>query len=93
MLIVRCLRPDRCTVSLTNFIRATLPQGEEFVNVDASLSFLQVLNQAYGDSNPVTPIYFILSPGANPVKDVEALAKMNGLDAKKMLHPIALGQG
>ena len=39
------------------------------------------------------PIYFVLSPGANPVKDVEQMAKMNGFDINKMLHPIALGQG
>ena len=28
MLVVRCLRPDRMTVALTNFIRAVLPNGE-----------------------------------------------------------------
>ena len=52
-----------------------------------------MLHQAFGDSGPTVPIYFILSPGANPVKDVEQLARMNGHDPNKMLHPISLGQG
>jgi len=41
----------------------------------------------------MTPIYFILSPGSNPVRDVEDLARSIGLDPKKMLHVVALGQG
>jgi dynein heavy chain, axonemal len=41
----------------------------------------------------MTPIYFILSPGSNPVRDVEELAKSVGQDPKKMLHTVALGQG
>lgn len=91
MLIVRTLRPDRCTIALNNFIMASLPAGDEFVNCDASLSFLQVVDSAYNDSSPTTPIYFVLSAGANPVKDVEALAKIHGFDTAKMLHPISLG--
>ena len=93
MLIVRCLRPDRCSVALTSFIRHTLPDGDNFVNVDGSLSFLQMLNQAYADSSPTVPVYFILSPGANPVKDVEALARSVGIDPVKQLHLVSLGQG
>jgi len=34
-----------------------------------------------------------LSPGVNPVEDVEYLARSMGLDTKKMLSTIALGQG
>jgi dynein heavy chain len=49
------------------------------------------LHSAYLDSTPATPIYFILSPGANPVKEVENLARKNGMDPNKMLHSIALG--
>jgi dynein heavy chain len=78
-------------VALTNFIREALPKGEEFVNCDASLSFLQVVDSAYNDSSPTTPIYFVLSAGANPVKDVEALCRMHNFDPAKMLHPISLG--
>lgn len=75
LLVIRCLRPDRITTALDNFIRKTLPKGNDFVDCDATNSFIQVLKSSYLDSTTTTPIYFILSPGANPVKDVEALAK------------------
>lgn len=52
-----------------------------------------MLASSYLESTPTTPIYFILSPGADPVKDVEALARSQGIDPAKMLHTIALGQG
>ena len=52
-----------------------------------------MLQSAYGDSTNTTPIYFILSPGANPVKDVEALARSVGIDPVKQLHLVSLGQG
>jgi len=52
-----------------------------------------VLVSAYTDSTPTTPIFFILSPGANPVKDVEQLCRKNGVDPNKYLHTVALGQG
>jgi len=87
------MRPDRVTTALNNFIRTTLPKGGDFVDCDASLSSAGVLEAAYADSSAITPIFFILSPGANPVKDVEALCISQKLDIKKNLKTIALGQG
>ena len=75
------------------FIRKTLPNGDNYVDCDSTSSFFMVLNQSYADSTPTTPIFFILSPGANPVKDVEGLARKNGIDPNKYLHQVALGQG
>lgn len=83
LLVIRCLRPDRITTALDNFIRRTLTNGDSFVDCDSTSSFFQVLNSAYLDSSTTTPIFFILSPGANPVKDVELLAKKNGIDPNK----------
>jgi len=93
LLVIRCLRPDRITTALDNFIRKTLPRGDDFVDCDSTLSFNEVLLSAYNDSTTMTPIYFITSPGSNPVRDVEDLARSQGLDPRKMLHPVALGQG
>jgi len=93
LLVIRCLRPDRITTALDNFIRKTLPKGDDFVDCDSTLSFNEILFSAYSDSTTMTPIYFILSPGSNPVRDVEDLARSIGLDPKKMLHVVALGQG
>jgi len=93
LLVIRSLRPDRITTALDNFIRKTLPKGDDFVDCDSTLSFNDVVLSAYWDSNTITPIYFILSAGANPVRDVEDLARSQSLDPKKMLHPVALGEG
>jgi len=35
MLVVRCLRPDRITSALLDFIKAVLPKGNEFVDCDS----------------------------------------------------------
>ena len=37
------MRPDRVTTALNNFIRQTLPKGGDFVDCDAALSSIGVL--------------------------------------------------
>lgn len=93
MLVVRVLRPDRVTTALDNFVRKTLPAGDEFVDCDGTSSAQEILLSSFLDSTPMTPIYFILSPGANPVADVEWLGKRTGVDVTKNFHQVALGQG
>jgi len=92
LLVIRVMRPDRITTAMDNFIRKTLPAGDDFVDCDSTSNFFQILEAAYNDSTTTTPIYFILSPGANPVITVEELARKEGLDLKN-LHKISLGQG
>ncbi|RYH32012.1 hypothetical protein EON65_01475, partial [archaeon] len=93
LLVIRVLRPDRITSALTAFIREILPNGKEFVECDSELNSLQILESAFEDSSPPIPLYFILSPGADVVSDVDKLAhkfgKMKGVD----YHNISLGQG
>ena len=67
---MRCIRPDRITVALSRFIKDTLPKGEEYIEMDQKSSFLDILGSAIGDSEPQIPIFFILSPGSDPVKEV-----------------------
>lgn len=74
MLVVRSLRPDRMTNSLNSFIRGALPNGNAYADCDSTLSAIEVLDQSLGDSTPSTPIYFILSPGANVVGILDKLA-------------------
>jgi dynein heavy chain len=93
LLVVRVLRPDRMTTALNNFIQKTLPNGIDYVECDSTSSPFQILYSSYLDSTPTTPIYFILSPGANPVVDVENLCRKVGVDPAKMLHTVALGDG
>ena len=92
LLVVRVLRPDRITTAMDNFMRKTLPKGDEYVDCDSTSNFFQILHSSYLDSTTTTPIYFILSPGANPVVAVETLAKGQGVDLKHV-HKISLGQG
>ena len=93
LLVVRCLRPDRMPIALTNFIAATLPSGDSFTECDAQLNPYQVLEDSFSDSSPDTPIYFILSPGADIVSDVDRLARKYGMEKGVSYHNISLGQG
>ena len=51
-------------------------------------------NKSYEEMNTSTPVFFILSPGVDPIKDVEALGKKLGFTTnQKTFHNISLGQG
>jgi dynein heavy chain len=94
LLAVKCLRPDRLTQAVSNFILHTLPNGSQFLNCDSQLNSFAVLKSAFKESSPWTPMYFILSPGSDVVADVDKLAvqdheRIKGVD----YHNIALGQG
>ena len=43
--------------------------------MDSKSSFVEILGSAIGDSEPQIPIFFILSPGSDPVKEVEKIIK------------------
>nr|XP_060503678.1 dynein axonemal heavy chain 17 [Panthera onca] len=85
--VLRCLRPDRMTYAVRNFVEEKM--GSKFVE-GRSVEF----SKSYEESSPSTPIFFILSPGVDPLKDVEALGKKLGftIDNGK-LHNVSLGQG
>ncbi|KAM9208504.1 dynein axonemal heavy chain 17 [Dugong dugon] len=85
--MVRCMRPDRMTYAVKNFVEEKM--GSKFVE-GRSVEF----SKSYEESSPSTPIFFILSPGVDPLKDVEALGKKLGftIDNGK-LHNVSLGQG
>eukprot|EP00744_Colponema_vietnamica_P000937 GILI01001621.1.p1 GENE.GILI01001621.1~~GILI01001621.1.p1 ORF type:complete len:2798 (-),score=990.63 GILI01001621.1:124-7776(-) len=93
LLVIRCLRPDRMTIALSEFIKIALPDGKNYVECDAGRSFADVLANALEDSSPTTPIFFILSPGADPVKEVEKLGRKRGIVAGQNFWNVALGQG
>jgi len=94
LLVIRCLRPDRMATALANWIRGILPNGRDYMDCDASLSFYEVLSSSFEDSTNATPFLFILSPGADPVKEVEALGKkIVQLQANVNYHNVAMGQG
>ncbi|XP_032221173.2 dynein beta chain, ciliary [Nematostella vectensis] len=85
--MMRALRPDRMTYAVSNFVEEKL--GHKYVE-DAPTPFAM----SFEESGPATPIFFILSPGVDPLKDVEAHGKKIGFtfDAKNF-HNVSLGQG
>lgn len=92
LLVLRCLRPDRITIALSNFIRHALPNGEGFADMDQKLSFSEILDGVINeDAESSVPIFFILSPGSDPVKEVEKIAKKMGIIPGKTFFNIALG--
>merc|ERR1719379_1460942 len=94
LLVLRCLRPDRMTSALATWIRDALPDGKSYVDCDSGLSFGAILESASEDASNVTPIFFVLSPGADPVKEVEAMGKrLINLQANVNYHNVAMGQG
>ncbi|VEL12571.1 unnamed protein product [Protopolystoma xenopodis] len=85
--MLRALRPDRMTYAVTDFVGEKL--GHKYVE-GGQLPF----SASYEESGPATPIFFILSPGVDPLKDVEALGKKLGFSGdQKNFHNISLGQG
>ncbi|XP_075070448.1 dynein axonemal heavy chain 11 [Mixophyes fleayi] len=87
LIILRALRPDRMTYAIRNFVEEKL--GSKYVE-----GARPDLAKSYEETNPATPVFFILSPGVNPLKDLESLGKKLGftIDSGKF-HNISLGQG
>ncbi|CAB1116950.1 unnamed protein product [Ectocarpus sp. CCAP 1310/34] len=93
MLVVRCLRPDRMNTALSNFIRGSLPDGNSYADCDSTLNSFQILEESFLDSTTTTPIYFILSPGANVVGDLDKLADKYEFVKNESYHNVSMGQG
>lgn len=51
-----------------------------------------MLSEAFKDADPATPIYFILSAGANITADVDKLADKHHKERGATYHDISLGQ-
>ncbi|NWR90162.1 DYH9 protein, partial [Furnarius figulus] len=85
--IMRALRPDRVTCALRDFVEEKL--GSKYV-AGRSLDFATT----FEESGPATPMFFILSPGVDPLKDVEKHGKKLGFTFNnRNLHNVSLGQG
>ncbi|MEQ2158227.1 hypothetical protein GOODEAATRI_010105, partial [Goodea atripinnis] len=87
MIMMRALRPDRMTYALRNFV-------EEKLGVKYTEGRKSEFAKSFRESGPAFPMFFILSPGVDPLKDVESLGRKMGftIDLGK-LHNVSLGQG
>ncbi|EPQ11489.1 Dynein heavy chain 11, axonemal [Myotis brandtii] len=87
LIILRAMRPDRMTYALRNFVEEKL--GAKYVE-RTRLDLVKALEE----SSPATPVFFILSPGVDALKDLEVLGNRLGftMDSGKF-HNVSLGQG
>ncbi len=84
MLVLRCLRPDKCVPGVQLYVEAML--GRRFIEPPPF-----DLGAAFGDSTVSLPLIFILVSGADPVKGLISYAEQCGMGEK--LDYISLGQG
>ena len=84
-MLLRCFRVDRVYRAITNFV--TQRMGEKYVTPPV-ISFESVFEQ----STPLSPIVFILSPGADPAGDLGKLAERMGYGGNRLKF-LAMGQG
>uniref|UniRef100_G1KU34 Dynein axonemal heavy chain 17 n=1 Tax=Anolis carolinensis TaxID=28377 RepID=G1KU34_ANOCA len=85
--MMRALRPDRMTYAVRDFVEEKL--GSKYV-LGRSLDFAT----SFEESGPTIPMFFILSPGVDPLKDVEKHGKKLGYTFNnRNFHNVSLGQG
>uniref|UniRef100_A0A4W5QVG2 Dynein axonemal heavy chain 1 n=1 Tax=Hucho hucho TaxID=62062 RepID=A0A4W5QVG2_9TELE len=84
LLILRCLRADRMTHGLQDFVAAQL--GQRFIEPQAS-----DLSVVFKESSPSMPLIFVLSPGTDPAADLYKFADV--MKFSKKMSAISLGQG
>ncbi|XP_016065513.1 PREDICTED: dynein heavy chain 1, axonemal [Miniopterus natalensis] len=84
LLVLRCLRGDKVTNAMQDFVAANLePRFIEPQTANLSVVFK--------DSNSSTPLIFVLSPGTDPAADLYKFAEE--MKFSKKLSAISLGQG
>nr|XP_021499024.1 dynein heavy chain 9, axonemal [Meriones unguiculatus] len=85
--MMRVMRPDRMTYAMRDFVEEKL--GSKYV-MGRALDFVA----SFEESGPATPMFFILSPGVDPLKDVENQGKKLGYTFNnRNFHNVSLGQG
>jgi len=85
MCVLRCLRPDKVTPMITQFVDGHM--GRKFIEPPPFN-----LEECYADSSPVAPLIFILSPGQDPMTELLKFADSRGFGGKRT-QAISLGQG
>ncbi|CAF4785487.1 unnamed protein product [Rotaria sp. Silwood1] len=85
--ILRAVRPDRMLYALKLFIAEKL--GKKYIE-----SRTPDFARTYEESSKSIPMFFILSPGVDPLKEVETLGKKLGYTSQAgKFYNISLGQG
>ncbi|XP_039277456.1 dynein heavy chain 10, axonemal [Nilaparvata lugens] len=85
LMLLRCFRTDRVYQAMTNYIEDIM--GEQYIT-PPFVSFGMV----YEQSNPSTPVIFILSPGSDPTSELMKLVDSTGIGVNRFKY-LSLGQG
>lgn len=87
LLLLRALRPDRLSGALLQYVNESM--GSKFVE---PVQF-NIFN-TYEETNPQTPMFFVLFPGVDPTSDVERVGeKYNKRLSDGTFINISMGQG
>ncbi|XP_011494831.1 PREDICTED: dynein beta chain, ciliary-like [Ceratosolen solmsi marchali] len=85
--MMRCLRVDRMTYAVRCFVEEKL--GPKYIE-----SRSPPFTKSFEETSSITPVFFILSPGVDPLKDVEKLGQKLGFTSEaQKFHNVSLGQG
>lgn len=84
LILLKAIRPDKIIHAVKKFIIKYM--GKAFVEPPAF-----DLQASYADSNPTTPLVFILSPGSDPMDNLMMFAKEHMMHEK--IKSMSLGQG
>ena len=84
ILVLRCLRPDKVTNAMQDFVATEL--GQRFIEPQTA-----DLSTVFKESSPSTPLIFILSAGTDPASGLYKFAEE--MKFSKKLNVISLGQG
>ncbi|XP_078270493.1 dynein axonemal heavy chain 1 [Rhinoraja longicauda] len=84
LLVMRCLRVDKVTNAMQDFV--SLHLGQKFIEPQTS-----DLHSVFKDSAPSIPLIFVLSPGTDPAADLYKFAEE--MKFSKKMSSISLGQG
>eukprot|EP00756_Hemistasia_phaeocysticola_P021738 Hpha_TRINITY_DN15791_c11_g1::TRINITY_DN15791_c11_g1_i1::g.41603::m.41603/K10408/DNAH; dynein heavy chain, axonemal len=87
LLVVKALRPDRLAAAASDFVASRM--GPDYVRQPGTL-----MSEVFKETSPISPVLFILFPGADPVRDVEQLGRKLGFTKSRgNMHAIAMGEG
>eukprot|EP01059_Diplonema_ambulator_P030784 TRINITY_DN5411_c0_g1_i2.p1 TRINITY_DN5411_c0_g1~~TRINITY_DN5411_c0_g1_i2.p1 ORF type:complete len:4213 (+),score=1401.66 TRINITY_DN5411_c0_g1_i2:77-12640(+) len=84
LVFCRVLRADKVVLAIQKYVTTYMP--EKYI-----ISPTFDLESSYKDSDPATPLIFILSTGADPMDELQKFAAKMRMQNK--MHPISLGQG